>query len=218
MIAFMESGQTTAAIQRYLEDLGGADRGTAAETIVRGLLARAAFRLRTLCASLLHRSYGRLAAPPLNLESDEMLGAVVERLMRAMKEVRPGTVRQFFALANRHMRWELNDLARKLDGGPRTYELGDRSARTPEDAEAGAALSRDALRMTEAIERLPEDEREAFGLVRIQGMMHTEAAAILGVSAKTVQRRLNRALMLLAVGLEDLSPDDGRRPRRPAVG
>jgi RNA polymerase sigma-70 factor (ECF subfamily) len=28
---------------------------------------------------------------------------------------RPTNVRQFFALANQHLRWELNDLARRLD-------------------------------------------------------------------------------------------------------
>jgi hypothetical protein len=49
------------------------------------------------------------------LEADEVLGAVVERLLKAMREIRPGTVRQFFALANQRMRWELNDLARRLD-------------------------------------------------------------------------------------------------------
>jgi len=32
-----------------------------------------------------------------------------------MRSVRPQTVRQFFALANQHMRWQLNDLARRLD-------------------------------------------------------------------------------------------------------
>jgi len=34
---------------------------------------------------------------------------VVERLIKAMRGYRPQTVRHFFALANQHMRWELND-------------------------------------------------------------------------------------------------------------
>ena len=54
----------------------------------------------------------RLTQPPLNLQPDEMLSAVVERLLKAMRSARPRTVRQFFALVNQHMRWELNDLAR----------------------------------------------------------------------------------------------------------
>ena len=53
---------------------------------------------------------------------------------------------------------------------------------------------------------LPDDEREVFSLVRIQGMTQTETANVLGVSAKTVQRRLNRGLLLLTEKLGDLRP------------
>ena len=49
-----------------------------------------------------------------------------------------------------------------------------------------------------------------LSLVRVQGMTHTEAAAVLGVSAKTVQRRLNRSLALLDEACGDiLHPDVG---------
>jgi RNA polymerase sigma-70 factor (ECF subfamily) len=65
--------------------------------------------------------------------------------------------------------------------------------------------------MLEAIENLPEDEREVFSLVRIQGLTQPEVAEILGVSSKTVQRRLNRSLLLLTQQLEDLRPDGGAR-------
>jgi RNA polymerase sigma-70 factor (ECF subfamily) len=47
-----------------------------------------------------------------------MLSAVVERLLKALREARPATTRQFFALACRYMRWELNDMARRLDEQP----------------------------------------------------------------------------------------------------
>ena len=62
--------------------------------------------------------------------------------------------------------------------------------------------------MIEAIDGLPDDEREAFDLVRIQGMTHSEAAEVLGVATKTVKRRLDRGLRLLAEQLGDLRPDD----------
>src|SRR5262245_50880287 len=108
----MPDEHTTVVVQRYLDALAA---DTPAEPIVRALLDRAVRRLQTLCANLLFRSYPRLTQPPLNLHVDEMLGAVVERLLKALREAKPGTVRQFFALANQHMRWELNDLARRLD-------------------------------------------------------------------------------------------------------
>ena len=72
-------------------------------------------------------------------------------------------------------------------------------------------LSPGARRMLAAIDGLPEEEREVFGLVRIQGLSHTEVAEIVGVSLKTVQRRLNRGLLLLDEMLDDLRPrkDEG---------
>jgi RNA polymerase sigma-70 factor (ECF subfamily) len=85
--------------------------------------------LHHLCANLLYRSYRRLTLPPLNLQPDELLSAVVERLLKAMRSFRPQRVRQF-----------------------------------------------------------------------------VEAAEVLSVSTKTVQRRLNRALVLLAAELKDLHP------------
>jgi hypothetical protein len=43
---------------------------------------------------------------------------VEERLLKAMREARPRTVRELFALANRHRRWEFSDLARRFDEQP----------------------------------------------------------------------------------------------------
>jgi RNA polymerase sigma-70 factor (ECF subfamily) len=170
-------------------------------------MARAARRLHLLCATLLHRSYPRLTRPPLNLQSEEMLSAVVERLLKALREARPQNVRQFFALANMHMRWELNDLARRLDEQTPAVELRDAVAQATPDSSV-SAISMNTRRILAAIDKLPEDEREAFSLVRIQGMTQTEVASVLGVSTKTVQRRLNRGLLILMEQLGDLRPPE----------
>jgi len=155
-----------------------------AEPIVGTLLGRAVHRLHLLCANLLLRSYPRLTRPPLNLQSEEMLSAVVERVLKAMREVHPKTVRQFFALANQHMRWELNDIARRLDKQPIPVELRD-SEVLAEPHSSGSQVSPNCRRMLDAIESLPEEEREAFSLVRIQGMTPTDAADVLGINAPT---------------------------------
>jgi RNA polymerase sigma factor (sigma-70 family) len=209
----MTGDRTTAAVQRYLDALAGDER---AEALVREMLDRAVSRLHLLCTNLLHRSYPRLARPPLNLRPEELLSAVVERLLKALRAVRPGNVRQFFGLANQHMRWELNDLARNLDNHPPPQPIGDGVVPAPASSVSG--LSPDARRMLQAIDELPEDERETFSLVRIQGLSHGEAAEVLSVSTKTVQRRLNRSLVLLAEALHDLrpaAPDIGGSLRRP---
>jgi RNA polymerase sigma-70 factor (ECF subfamily) len=201
----MNEEHTTAVVQRYLDELAGE---SPAEPIVRALLDRAVRRLHVLCATLLNRSYPRLTYPPLNLQADELLGAIAERLLKALREARPQTVRQLFALANQHIRWELNDLARRLDDQPVAVELAEGLVPAP-GASSGSGLTPAGLRMLQAIGDLPDDVREAFDLVRVQGMTHSEAAQVLGVSAVTVKRRLNRGLRLLTEQLADLRPDDG---------
>jgi RNA polymerase sigma-70 factor (ECF subfamily) len=191
---------TTVVVQRYLSELAA---DSPAEPIVRGLLDGAVRRLHLLCATLLHRSYPRLAQPPVNLQTDDLLSAVTERLLKALREARPHDVRQFFALANQHMRWELNDLARRLDEQPPAVEL--REGLVPAPA-SSSGLTPNGRRMLAAIDNLPEEEREAFCLVRIQGMTQTEAAQLLGVAGSTVKRRLERGLRLLTKQLADLRP------------
>ena len=77
----------------------------------------------------------------------------------------------------------------------------------PAPGSSGSVLTPDGRRMLKAIDDLPEDEREVFGLLHVQGLMQGEAAEVLGVSVRTVQRRLNRSLLLLARQLEDLRPN-----------
>jgi RNA polymerase sigma-70 factor (ECF subfamily) len=207
----MHEEPTTVVIQRYLDALPG---DPAADAIIRELLERAVGRLRLLCASILHRGYPRFTQPPLNVETDELLGGVVAGLLTALRTVRPQTVRQFFALATQHIRWQLNDLARRLDEQPPAAALAE-SGVAASPSSSDSCLTPTGRRMLGAIEGLPEIEREVFDLVRIQGLTHAEAAELLGVSEKTVQRRLNRARLLLAEQLADLRPATSGVPPEP---
>ena len=202
----MEGENTTAVVQRYLDECLSLADDSPTEPAVRALLDRSVRRLHLLCVSFLYKSYPRLTRPPLNLQADELLGAVVERLLKALRQARPTGPRQFFALASQHIRWELNEMARRLDEQPAVAELSDESVPAP--ASSGSGLTPDACRMLEVIERLPEGEREAFELVRLQGMSQVEAARVLGVSVATINRRLSRGLQLLADALGDLYPDE----------
>jgi RNA polymerase sigma-70 factor (ECF subfamily) len=94
-----------------------------------------------------------------------------------------------------------------LDERPAAVEL--RDGLVPSPSGGDSSISPDGRRMLDAIDGLPADEREAFSLVRIQGLTYAEAAEVLAVSTKTVQRRLNRALLMLAEQLDDLRPPDG---------
>ena len=196
--------RTTVAVQSYLDELA---QGAPPEPVIRALLNRSAGRLHLLCSTLLFQSYPRLTRPPLNLQAEEMLSAVVERLLKAMREVRPQTVRQFFGLANRHMRWELNDMARRLDEQSAVLGLQESGVAAPQTS--GSVISVNTRRMLEAIESLPAEEREVFELLRIQGMSCAETAEMLEVSESTVHRRLNRGLISLEERLADLRPVKG---------
>ncbi len=200
----MDQEPTTVVVQRYLDELAG---DAPAEPLVRAVLDRSACRLRRLCVLLLTRSYPRLMRPPLNLEAEELLGAVAERLMKALREARPSSMRQYFSLAGQHMRWELNDLARRLDEQPAAVEYRDDLALAPGGSESGLTIA--GRRMLRAIDDLPEEEREVFDLIRIQGLTSPEAVEVLGVSESTVKRRLRKGLAHLAEALEDLRPHSG---------
>jgi RNA polymerase sigma-70 factor (ECF subfamily) len=141
---------------------------------------------------------------PFNLQVEELLSAVAERLLKAMWEARWQTVLQFFAHVNQHMRWELNDLARRLEEQPAEVELRGEGGPAPDSS--GSGLTPNGRRMLNAIDDLPDEEREAFDLVRIQGMTQVEAASVLGILVATVKRRLNRGLRLLSEKIADLRP------------
>ena len=136
-------------------------------------------------------------AAPVDKKTDKVAGVV-----------------SFFALACQRVRWQLNDLARRLDQQPAAAALAESGAAAPPSS-TSSGLTPDGRRMLKAIEGLPEPEREAFELVRIQGLTHAEAAAVVGVSERTVQRRLNRARLLLAEELDDLRPRMSSEPALP---
>jgi RNA polymerase sigma-70 factor (ECF subfamily) len=200
------AGETTVAVQRHLDALAG---DAPADPIVRSLLGRSVERLERLCRKQLRGRYPRLTRAPVGVETGDVLAAIVERLLRATGEVRPQNVRQFFGLANQHIRWELNDLVRGLDKGPRRSELPD-EIEQPGVTDSGVAPA--ILRLLAAIEELPQENREVFDLVRVQGLSHAEAAEIAGVATKTIQRRLREATLLLAERVGFIEPPDGTTP------
>ena len=57
-------------------------------------------------------------------------------------------------------------------------------------------------RVEEALQALPEVQREAVLLVRVQGLKFSEAAEALGVSENTVKTRVRRGLLDLAAALD----------------
>ena len=137
-------------------------------------------------------------------EADDVLQDALLRLDRALREVQPGSVKAFLGLAAQQIRRELLDLARSHFGpqgaGARHASRGHDADGAPPDREdfthEPCALAQ-WRELHEQIERLPEEERDVVGLLFYQALPQAEAAEILGVAVKTVQRRWRSALLKL---------------------
>lgn len=196
-MALDDSTQLQRLLDRYLTDEPGA---------FDALIDYATLRLRALARKMLAR-YPHVRRWE---ETDDVMQAALLRLHRSLSEVRPENKRAFFGLAATQMRRTLIDLARHYYG---TFGLGqnhksvagnDASGQTHalEDAAARLRQKPDELnRWTEfheAIDRLPEEEKEVISLVWYGGLMQKDVAAVLGVSDRTVIRRMNRAKLALS--------------------
>lgn len=182
---------TTFQVQSLLDRLLAGDRAAKDE-----LINRAHDRLIIITRKLLG-SYSRLRVEE---ETAGVLNEAYLRLHSALDEVKPATVRDFFGLVALQVRRVLLDTIRKIEGRgaerrPRKVSLDDEGV----DVSGTAAADRSvALDLLEAIELLPDEEREAVELLFFQGWTQPEAAEILGVHQDTVKRRWARARVKLA--------------------
>jgi RNA polymerase sigma-70 factor (ECF subfamily) len=184
-------------LTRWLRDDDAAAR--------RRLIDGAYERLRRLAAVILNQSFPRLKAAPALLETTDVANETALALYQALGEIRPPTLRDFFRVAAQRIRWLLLDHVKKLD----TAQRHAREERPPEEAydepeendtpQALAALYRQ-------IDDLPETEREVVDLIYFHGLAQAEAAALLGVTERTVRRYWTAARMKLYQGLKDLMP------------
>jgi RNA polymerase sigma factor (sigma-70 family) len=139
------------------------------------------------------------------VESGDVMQGALMRLLRALQDVQPSSMRDFFALAAQQIRRELIDLARHYYG---PQGLGANHATHAAEGSglqpaANAADSADPSGLAEwcefhaKIEKLPEEQREVVGLLFYQGLSQAEAAQLLGVTVRTIQRRWHAALVEL---------------------
>jgi RNA polymerase sigma-70 factor (ECF subfamily) len=136
-------------------------------------------------------------------ETDDVLQNALIRLVGALRDVKPQTPREFLALASLQIRRELLDLARHYYG-PQGIGANHES-RPPADA-SGSGTSDPAdvhqepvslaqwSELHELINTLAAEDREVIGLLFYQGLSQAEAAEVLNVSLRTLQRRWHDAL------------------------
>jgi RNA polymerase sigma-70 factor (ECF subfamily) len=138
-------------------------------------------------------------------ETADVLQNALLRLVNALRDVKPQTTRDFLALATLQIRRELIDLSRKYYG-PHGLGANQDSAAQPANG-AGhpekVDLSHEPCSLAQwselhqKIDALPEEEREIVGLLFYQGLSQADAAELLSISIRTVQRRWHSALCTL---------------------
>lgn len=154
-------------------------------------------------------------------ETGDVFQNAIMRLCRALKEVNLESLRQFYRLAAVQVRRELIDLARHHYGpeGPGAHHAsqmqpapGASSAPAPAYEKPDVATEPARLaQWTEfhrQVEMLPDDEREVFDLLWYQGLSQAEAAAVTGVSDRTIKSRWRGARLKLHAALGGALPDD----------
>lgn len=202
-------GDHTRVLQDWLQQLQSADPATS-EKAREGVINHASERLETLARSML-KHYPRLRRWE---QTGDVLQNALLRLHRSLLTIRPDSVRQFYGLATTQIRRELIDLTRHHFGpeGPARMhhtdgarQLSDNPAaldRHPaSDGEPGS-LS-EWTEFHEAVQKLPDDEREVFDLYWYQGLDQKEVASILNVTDRTVKNRWRSAKLLLRELLND---------------
>jgi RNA polymerase sigma-70 factor (ECF subfamily) len=200
----MTPGDSHPDVRLCLERLRGGD-ATAREE----LLAHAAERLRRLAHKLLRTDFARLGRWE---ETDDVFQNAAWRLYRALGDAPPTTPLEFFRLAAVQTRRELLDLARRHYGphGQATHHAstGGREGDGPRGLADVADDTHNPRRLAEwtefhrQVEALPDAERAVADLLFYQGLSQAEAAALLGVDVRTVQRRWQRVRLLLAQRLK----------------
>ncbi|PQO26486.1 RNA polymerase sigma factor [Blastopirellula marina] len=170
------------------------------------IIERALERLQRQTKAMM-RSYPRLARWE---QTDDVFQEAVVRLYKSLKKVKPESSRHFFGLATLQIRRTLIDLARHHLGPlaeAANHESHYALAELPrQEHEEGPLSLAQWAEFHEAIDQLPEEPRETFSLIWYAGMTQADAAALLGVSTKTIQRRFLHARLLLAEMMPDISP------------
>lgn len=202
----MSDGTTTIILENLLTRHASGDARAKED-----LINRAYDRLILVARKLL----GSFSRVRVEEETAGVLNEAYPKLHKALDEVKPATVREFMGLAALQIRRTLLDSIRRLDGRGQTdrpdkvsLDAGDSSQGGIAVAAPGGDVSRVglAIDLLEAMETLPEEEREVVELLFFYGYTQPEAAEIVGVHEDTIKRRWSKARIKLAGKLAMFAP------------
>lgn len=198
-MAMSDSSFHTVMMHNWLERIQEGD-AAASEKLLRAVCGR----LERLARKMLKGFPGVMRW----VETDDVLQNALLRLLRALRAVKPGSTREFFALAATQIRRELLDLARHYfgplgEGANRGGSLNnDQNASSldhqgPEAPDESPSELEEWCLFHQEVEKLPALEREVVGLLFYHGWSQAEVAQLLHINERTVRRRWQAALLKL---------------------
>lgn len=151
-------------------------------------------------------------------ETDDIFQNAVLRIFQALKSTTFDSLEDFFRFASLIIRRELIDLSRRYEGalglGANEASLSALSASRASDRWDPDSDTYEPQRLawwTEFhlnVDHLSEEERQVFDLLWYQELTQTEAASILNLSERTIQRRWQQARLKLYDLLQGHLPKD----------
>jgi RNA polymerase sigma factor (sigma-70 family) len=133
-------------------------------------------------------------------DADDLTQATVERALRSRAQWQDGT--RLDSWLYRIMRNLWVDIGRSRSRRAKVEAPEDEAQRLGEDPREAIEASIELQRMTAAMQRLPEEQREVVSLILIAGFGYRETAEVLKVPIGTVSSRLvrGRTALLEMVG------------------
>lgn len=132
-------------------------------------------------------------------DADDLVQAAAERMLKARDQWQPDS--NFDAWAYRVLRNLWIDTARSRQRRDRIFAPEEQGLAVGEAGEAESKVELGYL--MRAMDRLPDDQREAVALVMIEGLAYADAADVLEIPMGTLTSRLVRGRQALIKILEN---------------
>ena len=128
------------------------------------------------------------------------------RLYRSLESCHPASALHFYRLAGQQIRRTLIELARKHQGPlglAKNHDTGFMVAEESDSRGSEPLTLEQWAEFHEQVSALPEEMRDAFELLWYSGLEQQDAAKVLGISLRGVQRRWRNARLTLSRRLQE---------------
>lgn len=151
-------------------------------------------------------------------ETDDIVQKLVIRLHKMLNDLCPENTASYFRLSSHNIRWVLKDLARSSAARHKSQSSGEESTSirrnqllNKQDPNGGPVNMAQWNDFYEKVEQLPDENKQVFELLWIQGLSQKEAADLLNIPLRTLTRKWMVTRILIRTLLHDEFPEAGEQ-------